>query len=173
MAVLPFDTDTSHARRISPDGSVIYEGGGFMWDEENGVRNLRDVLISNYGLANELEGWQLAGVTDTSRDGRTLVGRGTNPAGDGESWIAVLDPLGDMNSDGEVNGLDVDPFVEVLLSGPYEPEADMNDDQVVNGLDVDPFVTAVVGDTQAVPEPSALLLCIIALGMAGGWCLYK
>jgi hypothetical protein len=78
--------------------------------------------------------------------------------------------LGDVNLDGEVNGLDVDPFVEVLLSGPYQPEADMNEDQVVNGLDVDPFVAAVVGGgTQQIPEPSTLLLCIIALGVVGGW----
>ena len=34
--------------------------------------------------------------------------------------------LGDLNLDGEVNGLDVDPFVDVLLNGPFWPEADMN-----------------------------------------------
>jgi len=68
-----------------------------------------------------------------------------------------------------VNGLDVDPFVEVLLSGPYQTEADMNDDQVVNGLDVDPFVAAVVaGGTQQIPEPSTLLLCLIVLGIRVG-----
>ena len=64
----------------------------------------------------------------------------------------------DMNLDGAVNGLDVDPFVDALLSGPYQPEADMNDDQVVNGLDVDPFVAAVVGGAQQIPEPSTFLL---------------
>ena len=44
---------------------------------------------------------------------------------------------------------------------------DVNLDGVVNGLDVDPFVAAVVG-VQAVPEPSTLLLCIVALGVVGG-----
>jgi hypothetical protein len=77
--------------------------------------------------------------------------------------------LGDLNLDGEVNGLDVDPFVDTLLSGPYAAEADMNEDQVVNGLDVDPFVTAVVGGVQQIPEPSTLLLAIVALGIVGGW----
>jgi hypothetical protein len=77
--------------------------------------------------------------------------------------------LGDVNGDGDVNGLDVDPFVEVVLGGPYQQEADMNEDQVVNGLDVDPFVAAVVGGAQQIPEPSTLLLCIIALGVVGGW----
>ena len=78
--------------------------------------------------------------------------------------------LGDVNLDGEVNGLDVDPFVDVLLNGPYQAEADMNEDQVVNGLDVDPFVAAVVGGSaQEIPEPSTLLLAIVALGVVGGW----
>jgi hypothetical protein len=78
--------------------------------------------------------------------------------------------LGDLNLDSEVNGLDVDPFVEVLLSGPYQLEADMNEDQVVNGLDVDPFVVAVVGgDAAQIPEPPTLLLTLVALGVVGGW----
>ena len=79
-------------------------------------------------------------------------------------------PLGDVNQDTEVNGLDVDPFVDVLLNGPFQLEADMNQDGEVNGLDVDPFVAAVVGGgAQQIPEPSALLLCVIALGVVGVW----
>jgi hypothetical protein len=53
--------------------------------------------------------------------------------------------LGDVNSDGQVNGLDVDPFVDTLLNGPYDPTGDMNEDGAVNGLDVDLFVAAIVG----------------------------
>ena len=46
----------------------------------------------------------------------------------------------------------------------------MNLDGDVNGLDVDPFVATVVGGgTQPVTEPSTLLLCIITLGLFGGW----
>ena len=72
--------------------------------------------------------------------------------------------LGDVNLDEDVNGLDVDPFVDVLLNGPFQIEADMNKDGEVNGLDVDPFVAAVVGGgVAAVPEPSTLAL---ALGLA-------
>jgi hypothetical protein len=53
--------------------------------------------------------------------------------------------LGDVNHDGQVNGLDVDPFVGVLIHGPYDAAADMDQNGQVNGLDVDPFVAAVVG----------------------------
>jgi hypothetical protein len=74
--------------------------------------------------------------------------------------------LGDVNLDGQVNGLDVDPFVDVLLNGPYQSESDMNGDGVVNGVDVDPFVGALVGGSAAaVPEPCTLVLAM--LGMIG------
>ena len=79
--------------------------------------------------------------------------------------------LGDVNLDSVVNGLDVDPFVDVLLNGPFQVEADMNEDGVVNGLDVDPFVEAVVGGGVAtVPEPSTLALAGLGLIACGlGW----
>jgi hypothetical protein len=73
-------------------------------------------------------------------------------------------PLGDVNLDGEVNGLDVDPFVGLVTSGTFQAEGDMNQDGVVNGLDVDPFVEAVVGGgAQAVPEPSTVILVLLGL----------
>jgi hypothetical protein len=44
----------------------------------------------------------------------------------------------------------------------------------LNVLDVDPFVVAVVGGgVAAVPEPSTLLLCLIALGLVTGWRKWK
>jgi hypothetical protein len=71
--------------------------------------------------------------------------------------------LGDVNLDGVVNGLDVDPFVGLVTGGVFQPEGDMNEDGVVNGLDVDPFVAAVVGGggAQAVPEPSTWILLLV------------
>ena len=78
---------------------------------------------------------------------------------------------GDVNFDGDVNGLDVDPFVAAVLGGGYAAPADMNGDGAVDGLDVDPFVAAVVGggvaasplDVAGVPEPSTLVLALIAV----------
>jgi hypothetical protein len=76
-------------------------------------------------------------------------------AGLASSWVAAEPTpgevafalLGDVNRDGEVNGLDVDAFVDHLLGGVYQAEADMNGDGVVNGLDVDSFVDAILHGT--------------------------
>jgi hypothetical protein len=56
----------------------------------------------------------------------------------------IVPAPGDVNWDGEVNGLDVAPFVELLISGVYLASADLNYDGGVNGLDVQPFVSAVI-----------------------------
>jgi hypothetical protein len=84
-------------------------------------------------------------------------------------------PLGDVNLDGVVNGLDVDPFVDRLLNGPYQIEPDMNGDGFINGLDVDPFVEAVAGGggavvagPQAVPEPATAALAGAGLLIVAG-----
>jgi hypothetical protein len=90
--------------------------------------------------------------------------------------IAIVPfPPGDMNEDDQVNGLDIDLFVNAVLFEPFNRRADMNGDGVVTGLDVDPFVTALLGGggVQTVPEPSTLLLGVVALGLVGGWRKWK
>ena len=72
--------------------------------------------------------------------------------------------LGDVNLDGAVNGLDVDPFVDRIVRGAFQFEADMNEDGWVNGLDVRPFVTIEIGGgTAVVPEPSTLVASLLGL----------
>ena len=89
--------------------------------------------------------------------------------------VEFLSP-GDVSHDSEVNGLDVDPFVDVLLGSRFDVAADMNEDQVVNGLDIDPFVDAVIDAGGAhvatagtsVPESSTLALAALSsLGLLG------
>ena len=47
---------------------------------------------------------------------------------------------GDLNCDGIVNLLDVQPFVDAIIIGEFLAKADINGDGVVNLLDVAPFV---------------------------------
>ena len=46
---------------------------------------------------------------------------------------------------GEVNLLDVGPFVDAIPAGIYQPKADINQDLTVDLLDVAPFVELLVG----------------------------
>lgn len=53
-------------------------------DAFNGVRNLRDLLITN-GV--DMTGWELTAATAISADGSVVVGYGTNPNGQQEAWV--------------------------------------------------------------------------------------
>ena len=52
----------------------------------------------------------------------------------------VVVVVGDVNCDGKVDLLDVQPFVNALLNSQYVDKADINSDGVVDLLDVDGFV---------------------------------
>ena len=54
--------------------------------------------------------------------------------------------LGDLNEDGEINLLDVGPFVDALLGNEYVLRADMNCDGQVNLLDVPIFIDVLTGN---------------------------
>ncbi len=73
----------------------------------------------------------------------------------GELYVTTIDgrvlsinPIiifGDVNQDGVVSLLDVQPFVDLLTTGGYQAEADVNQDGAVNLLDVQPFVDLLTG----------------------------
>jgi uncharacterized membrane protein len=88
---LPGGAFESLAWDISGDGSLVVGTGhsdlgyeAFIWDRSNGIRNLREVLVSEYGL--DLDGWTLLSARGISADGGTIVGEGRNPSGQSESW---------------------------------------------------------------------------------------
>ena len=51
---------------------------------------------------------------------------------------------GDVNCDGAVDLLDVDPFVDLILTSGFSDKADLNDDGTVDLLDIDPFVDLLI-----------------------------
>ena len=88
----------SSARATSQDGSVVVGHSSecigctniaFIWNEQNGIRSLRDVLVS-VGLSEELQGWVLMEANAISDDGHVITGIGENPSGLDESFIATL-----------------------------------------------------------------------------------
>lgn len=94
---LPGGNFYSIAEDASWDGSVIvgsstansqYFGDAFIWNAGHGMRNLQEVLVTEYGLT--LDGWHLDVAKGVSYDGKTIVGNGRNPAGDYEAWIAHI-----------------------------------------------------------------------------------
>lgn len=68
--------------------SVVAESEAFIWDQTYQMRNLRDMLVNNFGL--DLTGWTLNSARAISTDGTTIVGYGVNPSGFQEAWRAVI-----------------------------------------------------------------------------------
>ena len=92
---LPGGVFSSEANGISGDGAIIVGRGStdagseaFLWSAATGMRSLRAELLS-LGTGG-LDGWILTSATAVSADGRTIVGYGTNPAGNTEAWSATL-----------------------------------------------------------------------------------
>jgi probable HAF family extracellular repeat protein len=93
-------SDVSFPYAVSGNGSIVvgdYVGGGTfraaIWDSIHGARDLRDALITDFGLGPELRGWQLTQALGISPDGRSIVGYGDNPTGQSEAWLVRLPPL--------------------------------------------------------------------------------
>ncbi len=85
----------SNAMDVSAEGSVVVGWGtsgigqeAFIWDAVNGMRNLQDVLVNDFGI--DMTDWTLTAAMAVSDDGLTIVGYGTNPLGNQEAWIATI-----------------------------------------------------------------------------------
>ena len=87
----------SYAFGVSADGSVVVGGSksgsghygteAFIWTQSEGMRSLREMLMSDFGL--DLSGWELSYATGISWDGLTIVGVGWGPSGY-EGWRVTL-----------------------------------------------------------------------------------
>jgi probable HAF family extracellular repeat protein len=89
---LPGGLFSSSASAASIDGSIIVGSGttalgseAFVWDAIHGMRNLKGVLESDFGL--DLTGWTLRFATGISADGTAIVGDGIDPDGHNIAWV--------------------------------------------------------------------------------------
>jgi len=97
---LPGGNTISQADGVSGDGSIVVGasedsnpygmGDAFIWDRTHGMRHLQTVLQEEYGL--EVSPWVLRRAYAITPDGRTIVGDGTNPEGENETWRVYLPP---------------------------------------------------------------------------------
>ena len=100
LGELPGYSLGTQATAVSADGGVIvgfgYAGatdppssdGAFLWTQDGGVQSL-SILLRSLGL-DEVEGWELEEARAISADGNTIVGIGTNAAGQTQGFIAVI-----------------------------------------------------------------------------------
>ncbi len=106
---------------VSVDGTVIVGESeepdpnlpGFIWDTENGARSISDEL-SALGL--DVSSWILNTPVGLSQDGKTIAGRGIDPFGFRQSWIAHLTadiPSEDADGDGEADATDACPDTQM------------------------------------------------------------
>jgi uncharacterized membrane protein len=185
LGPLPDGKRTVSVRGVSADGSIIvgnsevdvdniiHLAGGvvaarepFIWDAAHGPRYLFDMLKTEYGLSDALAGWgRLGNVYAVSGDGRTIVGLGVNPDGNGEAWIAYLGPPtaqlpGDYNANGTVDAAD---YVIWRNNGSAEQEYETW--RANFGLSGANSSTASAGARNsidaAVPEPGAVTLFLL------------
>lgn len=117
-----------------------------IWNEQLQPRELRSMLIDDYGIGGQLAEWQLTRATGISSDGTTIIGDGISPRGCERAWLVRLTPgpalpappvCADANCSGEINASDL----SVLLSQfgtaiPPNSGADFNGDGVVNAADL-------------------------------------
>jgi probable HAF family extracellular repeat protein len=95
---LPGGAFFSEAYATSGDGRTIVGqsagalagGTAFIWTPADGMRELQQVLQSQYGLSAALAGWTLTNAADISADGKTIVGYGNNPAGQREGFVVRI-----------------------------------------------------------------------------------
>jgi len=92
------NTDSA-ALAVSSNGALIVGRAAgsdladhaFLWDAVNGMRDLKTVLVTQYGL--DLTGWTLSaatGISNVVAGNYTIVGEGIDPQGNSEGWVAFL-----------------------------------------------------------------------------------
>ena len=132
---------TNNGFSSSLDLSTLDGTNGFVL---NGV-NFDDRSGNSVSAAGDVNGDGIDDLIIGAYLGNRVLDQLSN-ASTGESYVvfgqaAVPSPLiGDVNQDGEVNFLDIAPFISILSSDGFLEEADINEDGVVDFLDISPFI---------------------------------
>ena len=150
---------------ISIDARLVFTGGQVV--EQFGITSIfgaGDVATLDIAMAQISDDWQTFAATlsaanwgKSQAEWETILSDvtsieiviesvgGNETIGFDNPTIARKIIIGDINCDGQIDLLDVAPFVDLLGNGSFEPKADINQDGVVNLLDVGPFVDLLSG----------------------------
>ncbi|WP_337173560.1 hypothetical protein [Paludisphaera sp.] len=115
---------------VSANGSIIVgdlnpSGNAFIWDQDQGIRDLKTVLVNEHGLGPSLQGWILGTATAITPDGLTIVGQGVDPQNRPAGWIVRLDasienPSAEISINGTVSKTDnITLFNPAVTGQPY------------------------------------------------------
>lgn len=146
--------ESSRVHGISLDGKVIFgdvldppagpqEVRAMIWDAHNGMQQLEEVLLEEYGL--ETHPWGLQRTVAMSEDRMTITGfsRENRAASGsaGEMWVVQLDwPIGtrpgDLDFDDELEVTDVDVLQQLILEGTFDRQADFDRNGSVDSADL-------------------------------------
>ena len=121
------DTNSGQATPIGPLGVSLI-----------GFRDVQAVAFDSgvlYGIDT---------IEDAVLQINTQTGQATAVTGIGSGQVIGLTSSGllpgDVNQDGEINFLDISPFITTLSVGGDQAEADVNEDGMVDFLDISPFI---------------------------------
>jgi probable HAF family extracellular repeat protein len=88
---------------VSTDGNLVVghcgrpqwqfppENAAMVWTPLTGAQYLTEFLVTYYDLAEQIAGWQLWDAVQVTPEGRFIVGRGRNPAGNNQMFVVELD----------------------------------------------------------------------------------
>ena len=118
---------------------IAREGDWFDVNDDPMVEEMRVIQSLDLRSLNASNGADGVGsVLNDSGQIAMRIGFDDGTAGIFVANLSVL--VGDVNGDGQVDLLDVAPFIEAITSGTFVAEADINGDGSVDLLDVGPFV---------------------------------
>ena len=134
-AVFPFQANPSETVTVSVSETagngepivLIYDSNGNFLVQSSGVATFTPSQSGVY----------TAIVIDSGSDETTSF----RISATGISQIPEPTILGDVNLDGDVNFLDISPFISLLAGSDFLDEADVNRDGSVDFLDISPFIS--------------------------------
>ena len=149
-AIAQIGLNASSGSEVNISGGTV-TGGGFFAQDGSEV-NIRGTQFSLNGeLLDELVVGETFTITEPIQTLEGILADGSSFSFRESYGGAVFSPdatltvtlssiLGDVNVDGEVNFLDISPFIALLSAGNFQEEADIDGNGVVNFLDIAPFI---------------------------------